>query len=470
MGEKLHSVGIDVGTSTTQLIVSRLTVENRANAYAVPDFTIADREILYRSPIHFTPLRSATELDAEGIRQIVAEEYRQAGIRPEAVSTGAIIITGETARKENARAVLDSLKEFAGEFVVATAGPDLESVLAAKGAGAERFSAQTGRTVLHMDIGGGTSNLALAEGGRITQTGCLNVGGRLIKIDRGAVQYVSPVLQGLCSLTPGQPVTEADLAPVIELLVQTLETAAGLRTGEIPPGLLTNRRISLPPVRLPCHFPAVWRISSGRVPGPLCVRRHRRAVGQRHPAQRSMPGRLRLGGGNHPGDGNRRRLPQHPAVRQHGVRPGRDVPPAKPAGHCLDRPGAGPARLPPGSAGGANPGPVGGGLSGCFISARNAESRLRYAVRSGRTSGRGPAAVGKSLGRRHRRGYGKGPGAGIGHPPDRSLLCLDGLELPDGSFLDVAAPVAAGTAYPVVKDPGLSLSGMFRVKSKGVNT
>ena len=110
MGEKLHSVGIDVGTSTTQLIVSRLTVENRANAYAVPDFTIADREILYRSPIHFTPLRSATELDAEGIRQIVAEEYRQAGIRPEAVSTGAIIITGETARKENARAVLDSLK------------------------------------------------------------------------------------------------------------------------------------------------------------------------------------------------------------------------------------------------------------------------------------------------------------------------------------------------------------------------
>ncbi len=125
MGETLHSVGIDVGTSTTQLILSRLTVENRANAYAVPDFTIGDREILYRSPIHFTPPRSATELDAAGIRQIVAEEYRLAGIQPQRVSTGAIIITGETAWKENARAVLDSLKEFAGEFVVATAGPDL---------------------------------------------------------------------------------------------------------------------------------------------------------------------------------------------------------------------------------------------------------------------------------------------------------------------------------------------------------
>lgn len=99
MGETLHSVGIDVGTSTTQLIFSRLTVENRANAYAVPDFTIGDREILYRSPIHFTPLLSATRLDAAGIRQIVAEEYRLAGIEPQLVSTGAIIITGETARK-----------------------------------------------------------------------------------------------------------------------------------------------------------------------------------------------------------------------------------------------------------------------------------------------------------------------------------------------------------------------------------
>ncbi len=261
--------------------------------------------------------------------------------------------------------------------MVATAGPDLESVLAAKGAGAERFSAQTGRTVLHMDIGGGTSNLALAEGGRITQTGCLNVGGRLIKIDRGAVQYVSPVLQGLCSLTPGQPVTEADLAPVIELLVQTLETAAGLRTGEIPPGLLTNRRISLPPGPVTLSFSGgVADLIRQSPPDPFAYGDIGVLLGSaiRHSAL--CRGDYRLGGGNHPGDGNRRRLSQHPAVRQHGVRPGCDVPPAKPAGHCLDRPGAGPARLPPGSAGGANPGPVGGGLSGCFISARNAESRL----------------------------------------------------------------------------------------------
>ena len=152
------------------------------------------------------------------------------------------------------------------------------------------------------------------------------MGGRLIKIDRGAVQYVSPVLQGLCSLTPGQPVTEADLAPVIELLVQTLETAAGLRTGEIPPGLLTNRRISLPPGPVTLSFSggvADLIRQSPRTP----LRTETSACCWAAPSGAALyAGRLRLGGGNHPGDGNRRRLPQHPAVRQHGVRPGRDVP------------------------------------------------------------------------------------------------------------------------------------------------
>ena len=94
MDESLLSVGIDVGTSTTQLIASRLKVVNRAGAFSVPELEIGQREILYQSPIHFTPLRSDTELDAEGIREIVAREYRRAKLQPEQVATGAIIITG----------------------------------------------------------------------------------------------------------------------------------------------------------------------------------------------------------------------------------------------------------------------------------------------------------------------------------------------------------------------------------------
>ena len=125
MTETLKSVGIDIGTSTTQLVVSKLTLENRANPFSVPRIAITDREIIYRSRIHFTPLLSETVIDAPGVREIVAEEYRRAGLRREEVQTGAVIITGETARKENAREVLNALSEFAGDFVVATAGPDL---------------------------------------------------------------------------------------------------------------------------------------------------------------------------------------------------------------------------------------------------------------------------------------------------------------------------------------------------------
>ena len=175
MAEQLLSVGLDVGTTSTQLVVSELKIENRASGFAVPELEIAERKIRYQSPVYFTPLLSEQLVDGDGIRTIVEAEYERAGIRREDVDTGAIIITGETSRKENARAVLEALSDLAGDFVVATAGPHLESVLAAKGAGADAYSEETGKTVLHMDIGGGTSNLALLRDGKIVQTGCLNV-------------------------------------------------------------------------------------------------------------------------------------------------------------------------------------------------------------------------------------------------------------------------------------------------------
>ena len=230
MAERLLSVGLDVGTTSTQMIVSELAIENRASSFAVPEMEIGERKILYQSPVHFTPLLDESHVNGEKIREIVETEYAAAEITRADVDTGAVIITGETSRKENARAVLAALSDFAGDFVVATAGPDLESVLAARGAGAVEWSEMTGKRMLHMDIGGGTSNLAWIEAGKIQATGCLNVGGRLIKFDENRrVTYVSPVISKLCKLKPGDPVTELDLQPVAELLTQALEMAAGLR-------------------------------------------------------------------------------------------------------------------------------------------------------------------------------------------------------------------------------------------------
>lgn len=228
MTDSLLSVGIDIGTSTTQLIFSRLTVSNQANSFSVPRMAITSREVIFRSEVSFTPLLSNTTIDAAGVEQLVAKAYQSAGVSPKTVSTGAVIITGETARKENAREVLSALSGYAGDFVVATAGPDLESILAARGAGADRYAREHHTPVLHCDIGGGTSNLALFDReGELVCTGCLDVGGRLIKRDRGGMlTYVSPVFQRV-----GQQVTPETLTDVIQTMVTALAQAAGLLPG-----------------------------------------------------------------------------------------------------------------------------------------------------------------------------------------------------------------------------------------------
>ncbi|MBQ4641511.1 MAG: ethanolamine ammonia-lyase reactivating factor EutA [Oscillospiraceae bacterium] len=226
---ELLSVGLDVGTTTSQMILSRLRTENKASAFSVPELSITDRQVIYRGPVRFTPLLNEQLVDANKLKELVAEDYRAAGITPEQVDTGAIIITGETSRKENAAAVLKSLSSFAGNFVVATAGPDLESILAARGAGATDYSSTTGERVLHMDIGGGTTNLCLIEDGHIIRTGCFNVGGRLLKRSpEGVVTYLSPVLRELTDIPTGQIPTHPQIAALTALLTQTLAQAAGL--------------------------------------------------------------------------------------------------------------------------------------------------------------------------------------------------------------------------------------------------
>lgn len=241
MAERLHSVGLDVGTTSTQMVLSRLTLENRAGSFAVPEMEIREREILYKSPVHFTPLLRGDLVDGTALKKIVDEEYRRAGISKTEVDTGAIIITGETSRKENAAAVLEALSDYAGDFVVATAGPDLESVLAARGAGATQLPG----TVLHMDIGGGTSNLTLIRDGQIQATGCLNVGGRLLKVEPdGKLSYVSPALGSLFLKQVGDYVNQREVEALCCKLVRVLEAAAGLRETENWMKLLYTRGAS----------------------------------------------------------------------------------------------------------------------------------------------------------------------------------------------------------------------------------
>ena len=236
MKEVLLSVGIDIGTSTTQVIFSRITIEDMSSGFSVPRIEIIGKEIVYRGDIHFTPLVSPTEIDMAGVRDIVAQEYRKSGVDKSEIKTGAVIITGETARKQNASQVLRHLSDFAGDFVVATAGPDLESIIAARGAGADVYARSNGIAAANYDIGGGTSNIAVFNRGNLVSTSCLDIGGRLIKVEPKSrrIVYIAPKIIELCrskgmDIAQNGPADPSRLAQVTEAMCELLEMSLGLK-------------------------------------------------------------------------------------------------------------------------------------------------------------------------------------------------------------------------------------------------
>ncbi|MGG3496031.1 ethanolamine ammonia-lyase reactivating factor EutA [Peribacillus simplex] len=189
--ERIISAGIDIGTSTTKLVISELSLRNVAGGGQVPKIEITDKKILYRSPIFKTPLLSDTVIDIPAVQSMVENEYHQAGITMENIQTGAVIITGETATKQNAEEMVYRLSKAAGEFLVAAAGPDLEGIIAAKGSGAYQHSIETGKTIANIDIGGGTANIAVYRSGMLCGTCTLHIGGRLVEWE-GAKVKVAP--------------------------------------------------------------------------------------------------------------------------------------------------------------------------------------------------------------------------------------------------------------------------------------
>lgn len=180
----LLSVGLDVGTTTTQIVFSRIQLKNTAPSSQVPRIGIGDRDILYQSEIYATPLATREQVDIPALKEIVQREYARAGFTPDAVETGAVIVTGEIAKKENAAEILHALGHLAGEFVVTVAGPRLEAQMAGRGSGAAAWSREHYARVTNVDIGGGTANSAVFELGKTLAAAAMNVGGRIIEIDR----------------------------------------------------------------------------------------------------------------------------------------------------------------------------------------------------------------------------------------------------------------------------------------------
>lgn len=222
------SVGIDVGTSTTQVVFSKLQMDNAGGYFSVPRVAIVDKEVVYKSEVYMTPLKTDVLIDTDALRDIVAAEFRKAGYRPEDTDSGAVIITGESARKENSDAVLKSLSDFAGDFVVSAAGPDMESLIAGKGSGAWQYSMDHHCRVANLDIGGGTTNVVLFEDGENLARGCLDIGGRLICMNpQGIITKVSPAA-AVMAQAAGVSVSVGDRCDELKLTAVTRQMAAAL--------------------------------------------------------------------------------------------------------------------------------------------------------------------------------------------------------------------------------------------------
>ncbi|HEY4134576.1 MAG TPA: ethanolamine ammonia-lyase reactivating factor EutA [Alphaproteobacteria bacterium] len=180
---RLTSVGIDIGSSTSHLMFSKLVMRRRGHEMS-SDFEVAHRAVLHRSSILLTPYSNPDTIDTNKLAAFVERSYGEAGIAPADVDTGAVICTGEAVRKHNSQAIIRMLAESGGKFVCATAGPNLEAALGAHGSGAVTRSLKNDGVCLHVDIGGGTSKLALVEAGAVVETAAVNVGARLIAWDK----------------------------------------------------------------------------------------------------------------------------------------------------------------------------------------------------------------------------------------------------------------------------------------------
>ncbi len=177
-----QTVGIDIGSSTAHLLFAKVALQRQQQGLS-SRFVVVGREIVWRSPILLTPFLPGGTIDAPALATFISRCYGDAGFAKDDIDSGAVILTGEAIKRTNARAIDELFAEEAGKFVCATAGHKLEARLAAHGSGAVALSKSRDTGLLHIDIGGGTTKLALIDRGVILALGAFAVGGRLIATD-----------------------------------------------------------------------------------------------------------------------------------------------------------------------------------------------------------------------------------------------------------------------------------------------
>ncbi len=237
----LWSVCIDIGSAGTQILFSRMHLQRQAVDLSTRYMVVA-RETLFESPVSLTPYRSESHIDERALGTLIDEAYQSAGLHPNDIDTGVVILTGEALRRHNAERITRILSETCGELVCATAGHHMEAMLAAHGSGAVQASYDRGERVLNVDIGGGTTKLSVIDNGKVLSTAAIHIGARLMAADEdNKIERLEPAGEthaARAGLTwkVGDVVTDAGLDAVAESMANDLLTA--LTDSRLPPDIL----------------------------------------------------------------------------------------------------------------------------------------------------------------------------------------------------------------------------------------
>src|SRR6266513_146132 len=219
----LTSVGVDIGSSTSHLVYSRLELKLEATRYRV-----TRREILNESEILLTPYVDETKIDVEALEAFINRQYKKAKIKRDEVDTGALILTGVAVRRRNARAIGELFAQEAGKFVAVSAGDGLEATMAAHGSGAVAHSEKMGGVVLNIDVGGGTSKFAICNNGKVQEVSAIDIGARLLAFDKdGAIVRIEEAGRKHAgwagfSVALGEKIAEANLRKMVSGMVDKL--------------------------------------------------------------------------------------------------------------------------------------------------------------------------------------------------------------------------------------------------------
>jgi ethanolamine utilization protein EutA (predicted chaperonin) len=261
---ELTTVGVDVGSSTSHLLFAKLHLQRLTQSLS-SRFVVVKREVLHRSPILLTPYRADGLIDVQALERFFDAAYAEAGLSSDDIDTGAVILTGAALERANAQAVAELFASHGGKFVCASAGHNLEGILAAHGSGATALSRERGDTLLHVDVGGGTTKIGVLRSGEILSTAAVHVGGRLVAFDEDErITRIEPsallVARELGILLEiGQPISREDRRRLADALVDILLDYLNGRE----PSRVGKQFLLTEPLQLDGHQPVGLTFSGG---------------------------------------------------------------------------------------------------------------------------------------------------------------------------------------------------------------